>query len=364
VKIPISAPCLGDEELEAVVAAVKSGWVSSQGAFIKDFEQGFADYCGVKYGVATCNGTVALHLALAALGIGPGDEVLVPALTFVATANAVTYTGAKPVFVDSQPDYWGIDPDSLEVAITPRSKAVIPVHLYGHPCDMDAIMEIAHRHGLYVIEDAAEAHGAIYKGRKVGSLGQISCFSFYGNKIITTGEGGMCMTNDTRLIERMRILRDHGMNPQRRYWHDIVGFNYRMTNLQGALGVAQLKRLASLVAKKRTIAEHYLTALDPLIKDRRLSLQASADWAASVYWLFPIVARTEADKSRIVSALSQAAIETRPLFVPIHTLPPYRTTRAYPVAERLAARGLCLPSHPNLTREDIRLIADVITSAL
>ena len=245
--IPIAEPLLEEEELNNVMEAVKSGWISSKGKFIPEFEENFARYCGVKHSVATSNGTVALHLALATLGIKEGDEVIVPTLTFIATANAVRYTGAKPVFVDSNPDYWCIDPEKIEGAITPKTRAIIPVHLYGHPCDMEAIMAVAKKHDLYVIEDAAEAHGAEHKGRKVGSFGDIACFSFYGNKIITTGEGGMCLTDDEILAERMRILRDHGMNPGKRYWHDIVGFNYRMTNMQAAIGVAQLEKIDRVI---------------------------------------------------------------------------------------------------------------------
>jgi len=220
--IPVAEPSLGEEELNNVIEAVKSGWVSSKGKFIEEFEENFSSYCGRKYGVATSNGTVALQLALKALGIDKEDEVIVSDLTFIATANAITYCNAKPVFVDSHPDYWCIDPEKIEEKITSKTIAIIPVHLYGHPCDMDAIMDIAERHGLYVIEDAAEAHGAEYKGKKVGSFGDVSCFSFYGNKIITTGEGGICLTDNDELAESMKALRDHAMDPNRRYWHDVV----------------------------------------------------------------------------------------------------------------------------------------------
>jgi len=286
--IPIAEPLLSKEELNNVIEAVKSGWISSKGKFIPEFEEKFAHYCGVKYGIATSNGTVALHLALTALGIGPGDEVIIPTLTFVATANAVTYTGAKPIFIDSQPEYWCIDPEKIEEAITAKTKAIIPVHLYGHPCDMDAILAIAKRHNLYVIEDAAEAHGAEYKGRKVGSFGDISCFSFYGNKIITTGEGGMCLTNDEKLAEKMRILRDHGMNPNKRYWHDVIGFNYRMTNMQAAIGVAQLKKLDGFIERKRNIAKWYTEELKDLAEQKILTLSPEMSWAKCVYWMYSI----------------------------------------------------------------------------
>ena len=245
-RIPVAEPVLGEEEIDNVMAAMRSGWISSLGAFIPEFERDFAAFSGAAHGVAVANGTVALHLALVAAGIGPGDEVLMPSLTFVATANAVRYCGATPVFVDSEPRPGSSIPPPSRRKITPRAKAIIPVHLYGHPCDMDPILAIAARHGLIVIEDAAEAHGARYRGRPVGALGAIGCFSFYGNKIITTGEGGMCLTNDPALAERLRLLRDHGMDPKRPYWHEIVGFNYRMTNLQAAVGVAQVKKIGGL----------------------------------------------------------------------------------------------------------------------
>src|SRR6266849_8650115 len=242
-RIPVAAPSIGEEEMANVMEAMRSGWISSLGAFIGQFERDFAAVCGVAHGVAVANGTTALHLALVAAGVGPGDEVIIPSLTFVATANVVHYCGATPMFADSDPETWQLDPAKLEARITPRTRAIIPVHLYGHPCDMDAILELSARRGLAVVEDAAEAHGAEYRGRRVGAVGTVGCFSFYGNKIITTGEGGMCVTDDAALAERLRLLRDHGMDPKRPYWHEVVGYNYRMTNLQAAVGVAQVKRL-------------------------------------------------------------------------------------------------------------------------
>lgn len=364
--IPIAEPALGEEELSNVIEAVKSGWISSQGKFIPEFEQAFARYCGVKHGVATANGTVALHLALEALGIGRGDEVIVPTLTFVATANAVRYTGATPVLVDCHPDYWCIDPGLFEKAITPRTRAVIPVHLYGHPCDMGAIMDRAGRHGLYVIEDAAEAHGAEHKGQKVGSFGDISCFSFFGNKIITTGEGGMCLTNNDELASRMRILRDHGMNPARRYWHDVVGFNYRMTNLQAAVGVAQVKKLAEFVETKRRIARWYAEGLSRMAADGTVSLHPQMTWAKCVYWMYSItipgIART--DRDRLIEKLDQQGIQTRPLFHPVHTMPPYHTPGQFAVAEEISRTGLNLPSSHRLTPAEATTVVESIAAGL
>ena len=358
-RIPVAEPYIGDEELKNVIEAVKSGWISSKGKFIEEFEREFARYCGVKYGVATANGTAALHLALKALGIGKGDEVIVPALTFVATANAVTYCNAKPVFVDSHPEYWCINPEKIEEKITPKTKAIIPVHLYGHPCDMDRIMEIARNHNLYVIEDAAEAHGAEYKGRKIGSFGDISCFSFYGNKMITTGEGGMCLTNNEELAERMRYLRDHAMSKNRRYWHETVGFNYRMTNLQAAIGVAQLKRLDEFIEKKRQIAKWYAEELKELEEKELVKLHPEMEWAKCVYWMYSILIEDKAKVSRneLMKKLENMGIETRPFFVPMHLLPMYNSGEKLPIAEDLAERGLNLPSSASLKLDQIKQIS-------
>lgn len=365
-RIPVAEPYIGDEELKNVIEAVKSGWISSKGKFIEEFEREFAKYCGVKYGVATANGTVALHLALKALGIGKGDEVIVPALTFVATANAVTYCNAKPVFVDSHPEYWCINPEKIEEKITPKTKAIIPVHLYGHPCDMDRIMEIARNYNLYVIEDAAEAHGAEYKSRKIGSFGDISCFSFYGNKMITTGEGGMCLTNNEELAERMRNLRDHAMSKNRRYWHETVGFNYRMTNLQAAVGVAQLKKLDELIKKKRQIAKWYAEELKELEEKELVKLHPEMDWAKCVYWMYSILIENKAKISRneLMKKLEDMGIETRPFFVPMHLLPMYNSGERLPIAEDLAKRGLNLPSGVSLKLNQIKQIGKSVRTML
>ncbi len=353
--IPVAEPLLGEEELANVIEAVKSGWVSSKGKFIGQFETEFAQYCGVRYGVATSNGTVALHLALEALGIGPGDEVIVPTLTFIATANTVRYTGAQPVFVDSRPDYWGIDPEKIEKAITARTRAIVPVHLYGHPCDMDAVMAVAKKYNLYIVEDAAEAHGAEYKKKKVGSFGKIACFSFFGNKVITTGEGGMCLTDDNQLAERMRVLRDHGMNPDKKYWYDVIGFNYRMTNMQAAMGVAQLAKLEKFVAKKREIANWYSEGLRELQERKLVALHPEMPWARGIYWMYSILINDAYGKSRdeLMNELDKSGIETRPLFYPIHVMPPYQSGSTFPVAEELSRKGINLPSSVKLTRQNV-----------
>ena len=360
--IPIAEPSLGEEELRNVIEAVKSGWISSKGKFIEEFEQEFAKYCGRKYGVATANGTVALHLALKAFGINKGAEVIVPDLTFVAVANTVTYCNAKPVFVDSHPDYWCINPEKIEEKITPKTKAIVPAHLYGHPCDMDAILDIAEDRGLYIIEDAAEAHGAEYKGKKVGSFGDISCFSFYGNKIITTGEGGMCLTNNEELAEKMRILRDHGMDPNKRYWYDVIGFNYRMTNLQAAVGVAQLKKLDEFVEKKRKIADWYSERIKELEENGLIKLHPEMPWAKCVYWMYSILVEDKFGMSRddLMNRLEEKEIDTRPSFYPIHVLPPYKSEERFSVAEELARKGINLPSGVTLTENEIEQIFESI----
>lgn len=359
-KIPVAVPEIGEEELESIMEAVKSGWVSSKGPFIEKFEKNFSNYVGTKYGVATSNGTTALHLGLTALGIGKGDKVLVPSLTFIAVANAVTYTGAEPVFVDSHPEYWCINPSKIEEKIDNKIKAIIVVHSYGHPCDMDEIMRIAGDHKLHVIEDCAEAHGAEYKGRKVGSFGIISCFSFYGNKIITTGEGGMCLTNNEELADKMKILRDHGMNPNKKYWHDIIGFNYRMTNLQAALGVAQLRKIDRLITKKRHIATAYKELLQDLPD---ITLAPEMPWAKNVYWLYSILVKRQ-HRDKIIKHLEIQCIETRPFFYAIHTLPPYKCSLKFPVAEVLSANGLNLPSGPRLSEDQIEDVVEALKEAL
>ena len=360
--IPIAEPSLGKEELNLLTKAFKSGWISSKGEFIEKFENEFARYCGRKYGVAVSNGTVALHLALVALDIGKRDEVIIPDLTFIATANAVTYTGAKPIFVDSHPDYWCIDPEKIEEKISKKTKAIIPVHLYGHPCDMDPILDIAEDNNLYLIEDAAEAHGAEYKGKKVGSFGDISCFSFYGNKIITTGEGGICLTDDKELSEKMRLLKDHGMNPHKRYWHEIVGYNYRMTNLQAAIGLAQLKKINKFIKKKRQIARLYEEGLRDLSDKGKITLHPEMSWAKNVYWMYSILINTEFGVSRdkLIAELEKKGIESRPFFYPINEMPPYKLKDKFKIAYMLSRSGINLPSQSNLSKRDIKFIVSKI----
>jgi len=301
------------------------------------------------------NGTVAIHLALEVLGIGPGDEVLVPDMTFIAVPNAVRYCGARPVFVDSEPSTWNMDPAKLERLITKRTRAVIAVHLYGHPCDMDAIKTVAKKHGLKVIEDCAEAHGALYKGRRVGALGDMSAFSFYGNKTITLGEGGIILMRGRGLFERAKLLRDHGMSHNRRYWHPVIGFNYRITNLQCAVGLAQMNKLDLFIEKKRTNAAAYNRQLADI---SGIELPPESACARNVYWMYSILVPR---RDELAAFLRKNGVDTRPFFIPMHRQPPHRDmSRKYPVSDMLARKGINLPSSVKLSNADIGRICGLI----
>jgi len=365
--IPVAAPMLVGNERKYVMDCLDSTWISSNGKYIERFEGAFADFCGVKHAISCCNGTVALHLALMALGVGSGDEVILPTLTFVATANAVVHCGAQPIFVDSETESWNIDPILIEAKITPRTKGIIVVHLYGHPANMDPIVTIARRHGLFVIEDAAEAHGAEYKGQRVGAIGDIGTFSFFGNKIITTGEGGMVVTNDIDLASKLRELKDHGMDRNRRYWFPTIGYNYRMTNIEAAIGLAQLEKVDWHLQRRLEVVARYAEHLRaaPMIV-----WQSEKEWAKHVYWMFTILLDDDnaaLGRDELMERLQVRGIETRPVFYPMHTLPPYRgscQTHNYPIAERIARRGLNLPTGAGLTPEDIRYVCDTLLEFL
>ena len=365
--IPVSAPVLGGRELEYVTDCVESSWISSCGKYVGRFEATFAEFCGARHAVSCCNGTAALHLSLLALGVGPGDEVIVPTLTFVATANAVTYCGARLRFADVDPRTWTLDPRSLEKLITPRTKAVIPVHLYGHPADMGAVNEIARRHGLRVVEDAAEAHGAEWQGTRAGSLGDLAAFSFYGNKIITTGEGGMVTTDDESLARRARQFMGQGMDFDRRYWFPIVGHNYRMMNLTAAVGLAQMERADWHVARRAEVAAWYE---DELRNEPGVTWQAERDYTRPAHWLFPVTLdeRIGVGRDDVMGGLARHGVETRPVFYPMHVLPPYREAACedgpFPVADRIARRGLSLPTWAGLTREDVAYVCDALRDCL
>ncbi len=361
--IPIAEPILGKEEEDLVLKGIRSGWISSIGEYINQFEERFSKYCNTKYGITTSNGTTALHLSLVAANIGVGDEVIIPSMTFVATANAVSYTGAKPVFVDSTMETWTIDPDKIKEKINRRTKAIIPVHLYGHPSEMGRILSIARKYGLIVIEDAAEAHGALYKGKKVGSLSDMACFSFYGNKIITTGEGGMILTDNKNLAKKIRMLRDHGISKRRRYYYPHLGFNYRMTNLQAALGIAQLKKIDQIIQRKREIAELYKKYLSPL---KNIYLQPEAKWAKNVFWMYSILVVKNGKKNRdfLIKQLKKRKIDSRPFFFPVHKLSRYKENDQCHIAEFLGSSGINLPSSVVLTDQQVKHVAENIVNLL
>ncbi|WP_250631128.1 DegT/DnrJ/EryC1/StrS family aminotransferase [Rhodoflexus caldus] len=363
--IPVFEPEIADEEKAAVADALARGEISgSFGRYIPDFERAFADYCGMKHGVAVSSGTTALQLAVRAAGIGKGDEVLLSASTNIATALAVIYNGAIPVPVDSEALTWNLDLDLLESKITPRTKAVIPVHLYGHPVDMDRLMEIANRHNLIVIEDAAEAHGAEVRGKKAGSFGHMNCFSFYANKIITTGEGGMVLTNDDRLADQLRLLRNLAFTKPR-FRHEVAGYNFRMTGMQAAMGLAQTRKLDRIISQKIQMAAWYNQYLADI---PGLTLPHCEPWAKHVYWMYGILIDEKEfgmNRDTFAEKLYQNGIETRTFFCPMNLQPCLQATEGFrqeacPVAEKLWETGLYLPSSHSLSEETIARIAQVI----
>ncbi|MGQ0663071.1 MAG: aminotransferase class I/II-fold pyridoxal phosphate-dependent enzyme [Pseudomonadota bacterium] len=362
-RIPVAEPVLTGNESKYVNECLATNWISSQGAFVRRFEADFANLIGAPHAVAVANGTAALHLALVALGIGPGDEVIVPDLTFAATINTVIHAGATPIIVDVDPGTWNIDPASVAGALSARTRAIVPVHLYGQPADMDAIMALALRHRLLVIEDAAEAVGSSHRGRACGSIGQAGTFSFFSNKLLTTGEGGMAVFRDGAAAERARILRDHGMDPKRRYWHTEIGYNYRLTNLQAAIGCAQIEAFDRLLATKLRIAGRYRNGMRAI---EGLVLPAEIEGLVNSFWAFSIICdmrRLGISRDEFMARLEKAGIESRPLFYPLHAMPPYLAhagNRAMPAATYLSANGLSLPSALSLTDAEIDYICGVI----
>jgi perosamine synthetase len=362
--IPVFEPIIGDEEIEAVIKALRRGEISgSFGESLHDFEQEFANFCGCKYGIAVSSGTTALHLAIAAAGVSGDDEVLLSSSTNIATALAVVHNGGCPVPVDSESVTWNLDLDLLEKMITPRTRAIIPVHLFGHPVDMDRLMDIAQRHRLLVVEDCAEAHGATCRGKVVGSFGDMGCFSFYANKVITTGEGGMIVTNDTGLAEKCRLLRNLGFT-QPRFKHEVLGYNFRMTGYQAAMGLAQLHKIDKIIADKRRVAQTYKHYLKDV---PGLQLPTELDWAFNVYWMFAINLLPEFGVCRddLISRLQSHGIETRTFFCPMNQQPCLKKHLPYnvppcPVADGLWKTGLYLPSAHSLSEENIAFISSAI----
>jgi perosamine synthetase len=359
IKIPVYQPSLSGNEKKYVLDCLDSSWISSKGAYLKKFEDEFSKKINVKHATTVSNGTVALHLALLALGVGEGDEVIVPTLTYIASVNAIRYTGATPVFADSLKSTWQIDPEDIERKVTKKTKAIMVVHLYGHPCDMDAIMDIAKRHNLSVIEDAAEAFGSKYKNTPIGSIGHIATFSFFGNKTITTGEGGMVVSKDQTLIDRVIHFKGQGLATHRQYWHDVVGYNYRMTNICAAIGLAQLEQADQFIERKREIASTY----KKLLKDLPLQAHEESSDVFHSYWMFSVLVDDASRRDELRDFLSQAGIETRPLFYPVHTMPMYSTPfQSHRVAEDLGWRGINLPSYPKLENSQIIFICKLISN--
>jgi perosamine synthetase len=354
-RIPIMEPLLDGNELAYVSDCIKTGWISSQGAYVRRFEKEFAEYCEAKYPLAVSNGTVALHLALAALDIGPGDEVLVPDITFAASINAIIYTGATPVIVDIDRTTWTISLADIEKNINSKTKAIMPVHLYGHPCHMDEIFAIAKKHKLLIVEDCAEAIGSLYKGKHVGIEADAATFSFFGNKTITTGEGGMVFFKNEKDYEKALVLRDHGMSKTKKYWHELVGFNYRMTNLQGALGCAQLERIEDFVAKKRALANTYNTILSEF---NCFELPPQEEWAKCGFWLYTALLKKESliTRDQLIEKLLRNGVETRPAFYPMHLMPPYKdypTKSTFENSLFISQQGISFPSSVTITEEEI-----------
>lgn len=357
-RTPIAIPDLSGNEQKYVADAIASTWISSTGEYIDKFEREFARLCAVDYAIAVANGTVALHLALLATGVGPGDEVILPSLTYISTANAVKYVGASPVFVDVDPS-WCMDPREVKKAITDRTRAIIAVHLYGNVCDMDELDAIATRNKLWLIEDAAEAPFATYYGSPTGGLGDIATFSFYGNKIITCGEGGAITTNDETLAQRIRQLRGQGMDPERRYFFPVVGYNYRLTNVACAILCAQLERVDEMLARRREIVNRYKNNLEPVL----VRQQSVEDYVTPSPWLFSIATPF---RKQIVNALTREGVETRPFFEPIHTLPPYVNDKVHGqmmYTLELASSGFNLPTYPGLADDEVDRICAIIERA-
>jgi perosamine synthetase len=375
--IPVNEPSIGEREVEYVLDCLKTGWISSSGKYLERFEDAWASYCSMRYGIAVSNGTTALQVAVACLNLQPGDEVIVPTFTIISCAQAVTYNGGIPVLVDAEPRTWCMDVSQLAAKITPRTRAIMPVHIYGHPVDMDPLVSLAKQHGLLVIEDAAEAHGAEYlsgrgtstaEWKRCGGLGDISVFSFYANKLVTTGEGGMLLTNDPQIAEYARSLRNLCFKPERRFYHTELGYNFRLTNLQAAIGLAQIDHMPETIAKKRWMGESYAQRLQHL---PGLQLPVEEPWARQVYWMYGLVLdeNTRLDAVKFARLLRDEGIDTRPFFLGMHEQPVYSGMglfmgEHYPVAERIARQGLYLPSGLTLTETQLDEVCQAVEKIL
>lgn len=369
--IPVNEPLLNGREKEYLARCIDSGWISSDGPFVKEFEEKFSGYIGVQHGVAVCNGTAALEAALYGIGIKKGDEVIMPSFTIISCAIAVLRLGAKPVLIDIDPETWNIDVSQIESTITSKTKAIMPVHIYGHPVDMDPVFEIAQKHDLKIVEDAAEVHGAEYfskvrgnKWLKCGSMGHAAAFSFYANKIVTTGEGGMVVTDDPQIAERAASYRNLCFKPEKRFYHTELGYNFRMTNLQAAIGVAQLERVEEFISIKRSLGEYYRKRLSTIPGVR---FQVEKPYAKSVYWMYSIELDESSgvDAHMMMAGLSDRGIGTRPFFMGLHAQPVLREMglfkwEKYINTDRAYKQGLYLPSGLTLKEQQIDEVCDAV----
>ena len=363
--IPVNEPLLGGHELQYVSDCVTSGWISSAGKYISDFERKWAEYCGRKHGISVCNGTVALELAVEILDFPQGSEIILPDFTIISCAQAITKAGCVPVVVDCDPDTWCMDVSRIEAAITPKTRAIMPVHIYGHAVDMDPLMNLAEKYNLKVIEDAAEVHGAEYKGKKCGGFGDISCFSFFANKIITTGEGGMILTDSDELAEKLQYYRNLCFQSKQRFLHEEIGHNFRFTNIQAALGLAQLERIEKFVERKREMAQMYNEGLACL----PVQLPVEKSWAKNVYWMYGLVIdeKTGITAKELAVRLKEKEIETRPFFLGMHEQPVFRKAglfegASFPITERISRYGLYLPSGQAITDNQINNVVTALQS--
>jgi perosamine synthetase len=366
--IPVNEPLLNEAARRYVDECITTGWISSEGRFITAFEDSWARYCGVDYGVAVSSGTAALELAVACLELEPGDEVIMPTFTIISCALAITRAGLKPVLVDCDPRTWCLDIDEVAQKITPRTRAIMPVHMYGHPADMDPLLGLARKHNLFIIEDAAESHGATYKGQIVGGIGDLSCFSFYANKIITTGEGGMVLTKHRELSDRLRSLRNLCFRPERRFYHTHAGHNYRLTNIQAAVGLSQVEAIDQHIAQKQWMGKAYTERLGSL---PQITLPVEEPWATNVYWMYGVVLNDDVpyDAVELAKRLRARGVDTRPFFIGMHQQPVLLEQglfagESYPVSERLTDRGLYLPSGQTLTESQLSRVCDVVKEVL
>jgi perosamine synthetase len=362
--IPVYQPSLDGKEKEYVLRCLETSWISSLGEYIDRFEKEFSNFVGAKHAISVCNGTVALHLALHCLGIKPGDEVIVPSFTYIASVNTIAQVGATPVFADSSAEDWNVSPEDIERKITSKTKAIMPVHMYGFPCKMKEISSIASRHNLLLVEDCAEALGSRFEDQHVGRLSNVATYSFFGNKTVTTGEGGMVTTDDDGLASALRKTKGQGQSLHKRYWHDVLGFNYRMTNIAAAIGLAQMERVENIMAQKAHISAVYIREMI----ETGVQFQSIRESAVPSHWLVSILLPEQVNRDYVMARMLECEIETRPTFYCAHEMPMYNENNIerplYPNAKRLSHQGISLPSWPGLTDDTIKYISDNLKSIL